>query len=67
MYLHETLGYIKCFTFILTFSLLAVAPTPAQQQPAGQQQRPTRVKTLIRLPPPESFPPIRYVQLYPGP
>src|SRR5580704_890130 len=43
MHCHETLKYIKCFTFILAFafSLLALPPASAQQQPpAGQQPNP---------------------------
>ena len=57
MYLHGTLGYIKCFTFILTFSLLAVAPTPAQQQPAGQQQPADTGQNPNQAAPPRELPP----------
>jgi polysaccharide export outer membrane protein len=40
MHCHGTLKYVKCFTFIISFSLLAVSQASAQQPPAGQQPNP---------------------------
>ena len=57
MHLHGTLSYMKCFTFILFSSLLAVAPTHAQQQPAGQQQPADTGQNPNQTAPPRELPP----------
>jgi polysaccharide biosynthesis/export protein len=40
MHFHGTQKYIKCFTIIFIFSLLAIPQAFAQQPPAGQQPNP---------------------------
>ena len=55
MHCHETLNYIRCFTFILasSFSSLALAQAPAQQPPpgdTGQNPYPTQAQPPKELP-----------------
>jgi polysaccharide export outer membrane protein len=58
MHLHETLRYIKCFTFILVSSLLAGGHMFAQQQPAGQTQSPPDTsQNPNQAAPPKELPP----------
>jgi polysaccharide export outer membrane protein len=59
MHLHETLRYIKCFTFILVSSWLAGAHMmSAQQQPAGQTQSPPDTsQNPNQAAPPKELPP----------
>jgi polysaccharide export outer membrane protein len=54
MHLHGTLPYMKCFTFILVSSLIAVAQTPAQQQPPDTGQNPGQAPREL---PPDSIRP----------
>jgi polysaccharide biosynthesis/export protein len=59
MHFHETLKYIRCFTFILAcgFSSLAVAQTPAQQQPpADAGQNPNQTPNQTQAQPPKELP-----------
>jgi polysaccharide export outer membrane protein len=57
MHLHGTLLRIKCFTFILVYSFVAVACVSAQQQPAGQQPPADAGQGATQANPPRDLPP----------